>query len=95
LKVANHHFKYLESKPLHHSQKIISYPNKPDTSDLDYTDEAIFGEISVNLKPNFEFLVELFKFNLWVKVIEPKWLAQKIVKQHQFILRHYYADIEA
>lgn len=94
LKVANHHFKYLESKPLHHSQITISKPTKINTLVLDYTDDAIFGEISLTLKPNYEFLIELFKFNLWVKVVEPKWLAKKMVAQHQFILKHYYADIE-
>lgn len=93
LKVANHHFKYLKSKPLHHSQIIISEPLKLNTAVLDYTDDAIFGEITVTLKPNYEFLMEFFKFNIWVKVIEPKWLAERIVKQHQFILDHYYADI--
>ncbi|MGB1313696.1 MAG: helix-turn-helix transcriptional regulator [Bizionia paragorgiae] len=94
LKVANHHFKYLESKPLHHSQKILSRPLKMNTDVLDYTDEAIFGEISVTLKPNYEFLIELFKFNLWVKVIEPQWLADRIVNQYQFILNHYYPKTE-
>ncbi|WP_290698220.1 WYL domain-containing protein [Lacinutrix sp.] len=94
LKVANHHFKYLMSKPLHHSQTVISVPSQKNTAVLDYKNDAIFGEITVTLKPNYEFLIELFKFNLWVKVIEPKWLALKVVKQHQFILEHYYADIE-
>ncbi|AEG99878.1 YafY family protein [Lacinutrix sp. 5H-3-7-4] len=94
LKVANHHFKYLKSKKLHHSQQILSYPKKLDTQNLDYTDADIFGEISLFLKPNFEFLIELFKYNLWIKVIEPQWLAQKIVSQHQFILDKYYTDIQ-
>ena len=92
LKVANHHFKYLESKPLHHSQIILSRPVKINTDVLDYTDQDIFGEISVTLKPNYEFLIELFKFNMWVKVIEPKWLIETIVEQHDFILQHYYPD---
>ncbi|MCL5128362.1 YafY family protein [Algibacter sp. L4_22] len=93
IKVANHHFKYLESKPLHHSQTIISRPVKMNTDILDYTDKNIFGEISVTLKPNYEFLIELFKFNLWVKVIEPQWLIETIVEQHKFILQRYYPDI--
>lgn len=94
MKVANHHFKYLESKPLHHSQIIISRPNKIDTQTLDYKDEHIFGEITVTLKPNYEFLIELFKYNVWVKVVEPIWLAEQIVKQHQFILQYYYPHIK-
>ncbi|GAL63128.1 hypothetical protein JCM19300_1150 [Algibacter lectus] len=62
------------------------------TDVLDYTDEDIFGEILVTLKPNYEFLIELFKFNMWVKVIEPHWLIETIVEQHDFILQHYYSD---
>lgn len=94
LKVANHHFKYIQTKKLHHSQEIIAYPEIMETNDLDYKDTAIFGEISLFLKPNYEFLIELFKFNLWIKVVEPKWLAEKIVAQHQFILEAYYSDID-
>lgn len=93
LKVANHHFKYLESKPLHHTQKILSEPLASNKEITDYTDSSVFGEIEVTLQPNYEFLIELFKFNLWVKVVEPQWLVEKLVTQHQFILQNYYPAI--
>lgn len=93
LKVANHHFEYLKSKPLHHTQEIIEKPKASNNEILDYTDPSVFGTIAVTLQPNYEFLIELFKFNLWVKVEKPEWLAEKIVKQHQFLLKEYYPHI--
>lgn len=93
LKVANHHFKYLKSKPLHHSQEVVEEPKSFNTETLDYTDASIFGTIAVTLQPNYEFLIELFKFNFWVKVEEPQWLAEKLVQQHQFLLKEYYPHI--
>lgn len=95
LKVANHHFRYLKSKPLHHTQEIIATPKNIHTDQLDYTDPSVFGTIAVTLQPNYEFLIELFKFNLWVKVVEPQWLVEKLVTQHQFILQNYYPAITA
>lgn len=93
LKVVSHHFKYLETKPLHHSQKMIAQPKKKSTNSLDYTDDAIFGTIELFLQPNHEFIIELLKFSWWVKIEEPKWLAEHLVKQYQFMQKHYYADI--
>lgn len=90
LKVANHHFKYLVSKPLHHSQKVLSSPVKMDTLKLDYLDPDMWGEIEVFLRPNHEFIMEIFKFNLWVKVIEPEFFALKIARQYNFVAQHYY-----
>ena len=77
VQVANHHLKYLLSKPLHSSQKIISEPLKWDTEILDYSDPAIWGTIEVYLKPNYEFIMEMLKFNQWVKIISPKTVVDK------------------
>jgi hypothetical protein len=90
LKVANHHFKHLMNRRLHLSQEIISYPKKLDTHNLNYLDDDIWGEIEVFLQPNYEFIMEILKFNLWVKVLEPKSFADKITERYQFVLDNYY-----
>ena len=90
LKVANHHFKYLVSKPLHHSQKVLSSPVKMDTLKLDYLDPEMWGKIEVFLQPNHEFIMEIFKYNLWVQVMEPESFAYKIARHYQFVAQHYY-----
>lgn len=90
LKVANHHFKYLESKPLHHSQKILNAPKKMDTLELNYLDPDMWGEIEVFLQPNHEFIMEIFKFNLWVQVVSPESIANKIARHYQFVAQNYY-----
>lgn len=93
LQVANHHFKYLKSKPMHHSQKIIRYPKKQDTNDLDYLDADIWGEIELFVQPNYEFLIEIHKFSIWVKITEPQWVAQKIANHFRFMLTNYYGGL--
>ncbi|TXD81864.1 WYL domain-containing protein [Subsaximicrobium wynnwilliamsii] len=89
IQVANHHFKYLTNNPLHHSQKIVARPKAIDTDDLDYGNPDIWGEIKVYLEPNYEFLMEILKYNLWVKVISPLH-ARDFVKQHLDLMMGYY-----
>ncbi|MDW5288578.1 helix-turn-helix transcriptional regulator [Formosa sp. PL04] len=71
IKVANHHFKYLESNPMHHSQVIVARPLDLDTQDLNYADERIWGEIKIYVEPTYEFFMQILKFNRWVKIISP------------------------
>ena len=89
LKVANHHFKYLLSKPLHHSQKILSYPVLQESETLDYSNPDIWGTIEIYIQPNYEFMMEILKFNIWVEVVSPSWFVGVIVK-HIDAMRTYY-----
>lgn len=89
IKVVNHHFKYLVSKPLHHSQKIISYPVLPDTKSLDYDNENTWGTIEVFVQPNYEFMMTILKYNVWVKVLKPQSFVNYIVR-HLKTMNSYY-----
>lgn len=89
IKVANHHFKYLKSNPLHHSQEIVTEPKKQETQDLDYTNPDIWGEIKVFVEPNYEFLMDILKYNLWVKVVSPLHI-KEYVKHHVELMLAYY-----
>jgi len=89
IQVANHHYKYLEENPLHHTQEIIYRPKELDTQSLDYSNPDIWGEIKVHLEPNYEFLMEILKYNLWVKVVSPKHV-KEFVKHHLKLMIEYY-----
>ncbi|WP_452228317.1 MULTISPECIES: helix-turn-helix transcriptional regulator [unclassified Lacinutrix] len=89
LKVANHHFKYLETNPLHPSQQIVVAPRKLDTQDLDYSNPDIWGEIKLFVEPNYEFLMEILKYNIWVKVLRPLHV-KDYVKRHLGLIVEYY-----
>lgn len=89
IQVANHHFKYLESNPLHHSQQIISRPKAAETESLDYNNANIWGEIKIYVEPNYEFLMEILKYNLWVKVIGPAHVKAYVKEHLAFILGYY------
>ncbi|WP_310991481.1 helix-turn-helix transcriptional regulator [Aequorivita marina] len=69
--------KYLESLPLHHSQKI------------EITEDAEFGLVTYYLIPNYEFKVEVLKMNAMVEVLEPKWLRDEIVRMIKEMLGKY------
>jgi predicted DNA-binding transcriptional regulator YafY len=60
---------YLESLPLHTSQKEIITGN-----------ETTF-DIELRIHPNFEFRQQILKYGSLVKVIEPKWLAKEIKEE--------------
>lgn len=89
IQVANHHLKYLISKPIHPSQQLISEPIKWDTTELDYSDPAIWGTIEVHLIPNYEFIMEMLKYNQWVKICSPKPVVE-IFKKHLHSIVNYY-----
>lgn len=89
IQVANHHFKYLDSNPLHHSQKIVTRPKEPDTILIDYTRQEIWGEIKIYVEPNYEFLMEILKFNIWLKVVGPIHVKES-VKHHLELMLGYY-----
>ncbi|WP_458626819.1 helix-turn-helix transcriptional regulator [Winogradskyella sp. PC D3.3] len=87
--VANHHYKYLENNPLHQSQQIVTRPKELDTQNLDYKNPNIWGEIKVYVEPNYEFLMEILKYNLWVKVVSPLHV-KAYVKHHLQLMLSYY-----
>ncbi|WP_160318806.1 helix-turn-helix transcriptional regulator [Lacinutrix algicola] len=89
IQVANHHFKYLESNPFHHSQQIITRPKAAETESLDYKNANIWGEIKIYIEPNYEFLMEILKYNLWVKVVGPAHV-KAYVKEHLEFIASYY-----
>ena len=89
IQVANHHFKYLTNNPLHHSQQIVAHPIEVDTPQLDYSNPRIWGEIKVHIEPNYEFLMEILKYNMWVRVVSPLYV-KNYVKQHLSCIVDYY-----
>jgi len=56
---------YIKSLPLHHSQKIIEKNN-------DYL------KISLKMIPTYDFIMRLQSYANNVKVLKPKWLADKL-----------------
>lgn len=89
LKVANHHFKYLMIKKIHHSQKVIDYPKQPETNTTDYENPNIWGTIELTVQPNYEFLMEILKYNQWVKVISPPQVVDYIASHIKMVLAYY------
>jgi predicted DNA-binding transcriptional regulator YafY len=60
---------YLQSLPLHPSQKEINPDN-----------ETSF-DIELRIHPNFEFRQQVLKYGSLVKVVKPKWLAEEIKQE--------------
>ncbi|MCL7762212.1 WYL domain-containing protein [Polaribacter sp. Z014] len=89
LQVANHHLKYLISKPIHASQRLIVEPVKWNSEALDYADPDIWGTIELELKPNYEFIMEMLKFNQWIKIISPKSVVDNFKEHLQSIVNYY------
>ena len=89
IEVANHHFKYLTTNPLHHSQEVVAHPKATDTPELDYSNPDIWGELKVYIEPNYEFLMTIFKYNLWVRVVSPLHV-KDFVKHHLELMMAYY-----
>jgi len=67
LRICAKQIKYLESLPLHHSQKI------------EVEEGADYGLVTFSLIPNYEFEIEVLKMNSLVEVLEPTWFREKIV----------------
>ncbi|WP_159023483.1 YafY family protein [Formosa sp. L2A11] len=89
IQVANHHFKYLESNPLHHSQIIVSRPQDLDTQDLDYSNTRIWGELKIYVEPSYEFFMQILRYNRWVKIISPLHVVEEM-KVHIGCMSDYY-----
>lgn len=68
---------YIESLPLHHSQKQINIDNKKTF------------DIEIQIHPNFEFKQQVLKYGSFVKVLEPKWLAEEIKEELRKGLEQY------
>lgn len=66
LKVNKFHVKYLESLPLHSSQKISP------------CEDEDFALVSYDLIPNYEFDIQILKMSMEVEVVEPKAYRDKI-----------------
>lgn len=58
-KVTDEHSKYLESLPIHKSQKISASKDKG------------FSIVSINVIPNYELTAELLKMSIQIEVLEP------------------------
>ncbi|RXP63504.1 WYL domain-containing protein [Lutibacter sp. HS1-25] len=89
IKVANHHLKYLIAQPIHKSQKIIAEAIEMDTNELNYANPDMWGEIEVTLKVNYEFVMEMLKYNQWVKIVSPKPVVD-FFKEHLNLIVKYY-----
>ncbi|MCH6201622.1 WYL domain-containing protein [Aquiflexum sp. LQ15W] len=68
--------KYIKTLPLHDSQVIL----------IDNSDEI---RIKLRLCLTHDFLMELLSFGEYLKVIEPKELADKVKKSHEKAYKHY------
>lgn len=58
---------YLRDLPLHHSQTVLKR-----------TEE--YSDITLDLRPTIDFMSEILSYGPYVKVMEPKWLADNIKK---------------
>jgi len=68
--------RYIESLPLHHSQKLIS----KDENEMQF---------SYYIRPTYDFRMEILSYGDQVKVIDPENLSQQIKKQFKNGLKHY------
>ncbi|MCS4434623.1 helix-turn-helix transcriptional regulator [Aquiflexum gelatinilyticum] len=68
--------KYIKTLPLHDSQVIL----------IDNSEEI---RIKLRLCLTHDFLMELLSFGEYLKVIEPKILADKVKKSHEKAYKHY------
>ncbi|MCR9014912.1 helix-turn-helix transcriptional regulator [Aquiflexum gelatinilyticum] len=68
--------KYIKTLPLHDSQVIL----------IDNSEEI---RIKLRLCLTHDFLMELLSFGEYLKVIEPKALADKVKKSHEKAYKHY------
>lgn len=68
IKAHNNQLKYLRSLPIHKTQICIN------GIDSDW------GHVTYDLKPNYEFEIQILKLGNMVEVIEPQWFRDKIKK---------------
>ena len=89
IKVANHHLKYLLARPIHQSQKLISLAKEMNSSELNYSNPDIWGEIEVTLNADYEFVMEMLKYNQWVKIVSPKSVVDYFKEHLDLIIKYY------
>ena len=89
LKITNHHLKYLITKPMHHSQQVLIYPSVDETESIDTNNEDIWGTIEIFIQPNYEFFMEILKFNKWVKILSPQNVVDEMVVYLDHIRGYY------
>ena len=77
LRVYFKHLHYLESLPLHHSQKLHILPGEE------------YGTATYYLIPNYELKMQLMKMCEFIKVEEPKSLQREIIKMLENTLKQY------
>ncbi|MCH5236702.1 MAG: WYL domain-containing protein [Muribaculaceae bacterium] len=76
IRVYGHQRHYIESLPLHKSQKLIKR-------------EKEYSEYSFKLRPEYEFQHEILKMGFNAEVLSPRWLRDEIRWQAQEILKLY------
>lgn len=59
LKIDNTQKKYLQSLPLHHSQKIVEENNS-------------YFKVELFIHPTYDFIMEILRFGSWCEVLEPE-----------------------
>jgi len=74
LKFGKDRFPYVVSKPIHHSQQVIS------------ADE---GKISIDVRVNRELEQNVFSFGPEVEVLSPEWFRTQIIEKYQEIVNIY------
>lgn len=77
--VTNQHAPYVETKPLHHTQRVI-----------ERYEHGIIIQLKVQL--NFELEKEIMGFGDGMQVIGPKKLKERIMDKHKNAMDNYYTD---
>ena len=76
IRIYGHQRNYIESLPLHKSQKILK-------REKDYT------EYSFRLRPEYECQHEILKMGMKAEVLSPQWLREEIKWEAEEILKRY------
>ena len=76
IRVYGHQRNYLESLPLHKSQKLLKR-------------EKEYSEYSFKLRPEYEFQHEILKMGINAEVLSPQWLRDEIKWQAEEMLKFY------
>ena len=76
IRVYGHQRNYIESLPLHKSQKLLKR-------------EKEYSEYSYKLRPEYEFQHEILKMGFNAEVLSPQWLRDEIRWQAEEILKLY------
>jgi predicted DNA-binding transcriptional regulator YafY len=77
LEIDNSLFPYIQSKPLHDSQKVVNRTENSTT-------------IRLELQINYELITSLFSFGSRIKVIQPDLLKEEMIQRANSILKNYF-----